>query len=301
MWERVHGRVTTYANIQWTPTLDSHPDDQLLPLETADPNDGSALAVIPTWDGFRGARVSRFLYYNGTPAEDTGAQAPEPDIYEPFRINIPFKVLGRSRYLFSTAQDTDAPVVVEESTATLLTVRIPFRPFLRSRLLGTPASDESTVDPLDLPHWVAQPKYKPFGRNPYRFSSTQDESTVEPFDFPSIIRALQFKPLLRSPYRFTGSATDVETAAVEVETVSGQLIRIPFRSLLRNPYRFGSAQDFDAPVEADTTEQFLVRIPIKRFVWVRPGLLVSTAQDFDAPPPPVTTSEYTQIHHHHHQ
>ena len=64
--------------------------------------------VVPTWDGFRLARASRY-YYRGW----QHLSAPEePSTFAAHFVRLPFRPLARSRYLSHYAQDTDAPPVV---------------------------------------------------------------------------------------------------------------------------------------------------------------------------------------------
>ena len=106
--------------------------------------------VVPNWDGFRGARVSRYLY---RPAFAADTSAPVvASTWEPFLVRVPFKRFGRNPYLRHGAQDTSAVEVA--STWAPFLVRVPFKRFGRNPYTRHSAHDESFVGPTFNPAWA---------------------------------------------------------------------------------------------------------------------------------------------------
>lgn len=224
--------------------------------------------------------------------------AAEAETLAPLSVRLGYRGYTRAlAYVWNPARDVDVAAPVEESTLASFLVRLPYRNLGRSRYLSHTANDLSVVAPLDTPSFLAKPQYKALGRNPYLFRTAQDLSFVEPFDLPSFLAKPQFRQLGRNLALIWSPAGDVDVVAPQEDTWQPFLVRKSIESLLlgqkASSLLHATAQDFDAPapvVESDTWLPFVVRLDLtSRFRGALIAQLLlsrGTAQDEDAPAPP---------------
>jgi len=177
--------------------------------------------VVRSWEGFRLARASRYLYR--PTAQDVPAAPPVESTWAPFLVRVPFRPLGRNPYTRHGAQDL------------------------------------SFVEPLDLPHVVRSRPYKPLGRNPYLWHRAVDESVSVPVEPPTPPtgprgrgRTKAWSPLSEAFERSAATSLHYyfhrahESAPVVAPTFAAFFVRVPFRPLGRSRYLYHFAQDTSA-------------------------------------------------------
>lgn len=198
---------------RWTPHS-KWPSKQLRPsIPGVFPGDvedgqGSSIQIVPSWDGYRLARASRYYYRNL--AQDVPVVVIEESTWQGFIPRLPFKGLGRSQFRFS--QTLDDSIVIPEADTT--------------------------------PVWLARPRFLPFGRSQFRFQQPQDFDTPIDFEHQGFIARLQYLPLGRSQFRFFATYDDSVIVAPE-DWTANFTARAKWSGLRTNPYQFSLARDLD--------------------------------------------------------